>query len=102
MARSQEDLRTILEDLEGVIAAYIQKPLNTQLVPPYIVQEFDDDWVDRADNIVYRSMNRYTVTVVVREPDSPIPGLIRDLPYARFDRRFVSAGLYHFVYNLYF
>lgn len=102
MARSQQDLQSILDGLEGVVAAYIQKPLNVTLVAPYIVHEIDDEWVDRADNIVYRSMNRYTVTVVVREPDSPIPGLIRDLPYSKFDRRFISAGLYHFVYNLYF
>lgn len=102
MARSQENLQSILEELEGVQAAYIQKPLNIQLVAPYIVHEIDDEWVAHADNVVYAFMNRYTVTVVVREPDSPIPGLVRGLQHSKFDRRFISGGLYHFVYNLYF
>lgn len=102
MARSQAELQTVLEELEGVTEAYFQKPLNTQLIAPYIVYEIDDDWVSRADNMVYAFWNRYTVTVVAREPDSPIPGLVRDMPYARFNRKFIAGGLHHTVYTLYF
>lgn len=102
MARSQTDLQTILSELDGVNAAWFQKPLNTQLTPPYIVYDVDDEWVTRAGNKVYADWNRYTVTVVAREPDSPIPELVRNLPYAKFNRKFISGGLHHTVYVLYF
>lgn len=102
MARSQAQLQSVLEGLAGVVAAYFQKPLNTQLIDPYIVYELDDEYVSSADNKVYAFWNRYTVTIVDREPDSPIPGLVRDLPHASFSRKFVSGGLHHTVYTLYF
>ena len=102
MAQSQLELQELLSGLPEVTEAYFQKPGNMTLVPPYIVYEIDDEYVARADNSVHAFWNRYTVTLVVRDQDSPIKQLIRDLPFASFDRMFISAGLYHFVYNLYF
>lgn len=102
MARPQAELQTVLEELPGVTAAYFQKPLNVQLKPTYIVYELSNDHVDHADNIVYAAWNRYTVTVVAREPDSPLVQMVRELPHSKFDRSFVSAGLNHFVFNLFF
>ena len=102
MAQPRTELQEILEDFEGVNEAWFQKPLNTKLVEPYIVYELDNEEVKRADNGIYAFWNRYTVTVVVRDPDSPIPGFVRALDHCRFSRKFISAGLYHFVYDLYF
>lgn len=102
MAQSQQELQTLLSELPGVTEAYFQKPGNLTLVPPYIVYELDDEYVLRADDRVHAYFNRYTVTVVVRDQDSPIPGMVRDLPFASFDRMFIAGQLYHFVYNLYF
>lgn len=102
MAQLQEELQTLLSDLPGVTAAYFQKPGNLTLVPPYIVYEIDDEYVLRADDAVYGYYGRYTVTIVVRDQDSPIPGMVRDLPFASFDRMFIAGQLYHFVYKLYF
>lgn len=102
MARSQEELQEILSDLDDVTEAYFQKPGNMTLVQPYIVYELSDEFVHRADNVVYHHLNQYTVTIVVRDQDSPIPGMVRDLPFASFDRMFIAGQLYHFVYNLYF
>jgi hypothetical protein len=102
MARPQTELQEILSDLDGVTEAYFQKPGNLTLVPPYIVYELNDEYVSRADDTIYSFMNKYSVTIVVREPDSPIPGMVRDLPFASFDRSFKAGQLYHTVYNLYF
>lgn len=102
MARSQEELQEILSSFDGVVAAYIQKPLNVKLTPPYVVHELDGDWVARADNTVYASMNKYTVTLVAREPDTPIFDVIRVLPYTKFDRRLIVGGLYNFIFTTYF
>ena len=102
MARHQTELPEILSDLEGVTEAYFQAPGNLVLVPPYIVYEFSDEFVRHADDTVYTHMNQYSVTIVTREPDSPIPGMVRDLPFASFNRSFKTGQLYHVVYNLYF
>lgn len=102
MARSQSELQAILSGFDGVTEAYFQKPGNLKLEPPYIVYEIDDEYVARADDRVHAVWRRYTVTVVVRDQDSPVPGMVRDLPHASFNRMFIAGQLYHFVYNLYF
>jgi hypothetical protein len=102
VAQSQAELQTLLREIEGVTEAYFQKPGNLTLTPPYIVYEIDDEYVARADDTAFAFWNRYTVTIVDRDPDSPIRATVRDLPHASMDRKFISGGLYHFVYNLYF
>src|SRR5690348_6956762 len=102
MAQSQQEIQTLLSSIDGVTEAYFQKPGNMTLVPPYIVYEIDDEYVARADDRVHAYWNRYTVTLVVRDQDSPIKDVLRDLPFASFNRMFITAGLYHFVYNIYF
>lgn len=100
MARSQESLLTILTDLDGVADAYIVPPDNVKLPTPYITMDLDDDFVLRADNKVYASFNRYTVTLITRAPDDPLFEVVRALPLTSFDRRFVAAGLTHFVFQI--
>ena len=102
MARSQEELQELLSGFPGVTEAYFQKPGNLTLVPEYIVYEIDDENVKYADNGIFAFWNRYTVTLVTRDQDSPTKELIRGLPFASFNRRFIAGQLYHFVYNLYF
>ena len=102
MAQSQEELQAILRELPGVTEAYFQKPGNLTLVPPYIVYELDDEYLMRADNGVHAFWNRYTVTIVDRDPDSPVRDAVRNLPLASFNRKFIAGQLHHFVYNLYF
>lgn len=100
MARSRAELHVILKAINGVKDAYFQP--KTTLEYPCIVYDIDDEFVSRADNIVHFFKQRYTVKVIDRNPDSTIPGAIRDLPYSRYDRKYVIEGLHHFVYTLYF
>ncbi len=101
MARSQQDLQTLLSGIEGVQAAYLQPP-STGMDYPCIKYERDNSWVSRADNLMYLFFKRYQVTVIDRDPDSAIPDLVEALPHTRFDRYYVAANLNHWVYNLYF
>jgi hypothetical protein len=102
MARSQSDLQVILTGLDGVQAAYFQPGQNVTIQDPCIVYERDDSWAAFADNVKHLLKKRYTVTVVDRMPDSPIPDQVENLPYSRFDRFFVANGLNHFVFQLFF
>ena len=101
MAQSQEELQELLSAIPEVTEAYFQKPGNLTLVPPYLVYEISDEYVARADDTIFSFWNQYTVTLVTRDQEDPIKGFLRGLPHASFDRRFVSGGLYHFVYTFY-
>lgn len=100
MARSPEELQTVLAELEGVEAAYFQPPTKMQF--PCIKFERDDSFVSHADNVMYWFLKRYQVTVIDRRPDSAIPDLVEALPHTAFDRFDVTDGLNHWTYNLYF
>lgn len=102
MAKPQSELQTLLESLDGVAEVYFQPPGNQVLVYPCIRYERDDSFVRFADNLLYIFKKRYMVTVIDRQPDSPIPDLVEALPYSGFDRSYRSNGLNHFVFNLYF
>lgn len=102
MARSQLELQTLLEGLPGVEKAYFQPPPNQTLVYPCIVYKRSDSYVAYADNVRYLLKKRYTVTVIDRDPDSPISDLVEELPFTRIDRCYPANGLNHFVFNLYF
>lgn len=100
MARPRSELSELLHLIPGVEEVYFQAP--TTLKYPCIVYEVDDEEVIRADNLPYVKYIRYQITVIDRNPDSLIPGVISAFPNARFDRRFKSDGLHHSVYLLYF
>lgn len=102
MAQSQSQLHEILKGLDGVEDAYFTPGLSVTMKYPCIVYERDDTWVFHADNLKYFLKKRYQVTVIDRKSDSLIPDLVEELPYTSWVRSFVSAGLNHSVYQLYF
>lgn len=67
---------------------------------PCINAQRDRSWVARADNVLYFWLKRYQVTVIDRDPDSPIPDLVEALDYCRLERFFVRDGLNHWVFVL--
>jgi hypothetical protein len=69
---------------------------------PAITYKRDYEKVVFANNLPYSRSKRYLVTVIDRDPDSPIPDLIAGLPMCQFDRAFPTEGLNHSVYVLYF
>lgn len=69
---------------------------------PCIVYAQDNAKTEFAGNNPYRYAKRYQVTVISRDPDSPIPDNVARLPSANFNRAFTAADLHHYVFNLYF
>jgi hypothetical protein len=100
MARSQSQLQSLLEGLEGPEKVYFQPP--TTMVYPCIKYERSNSRAFHADNLLYLFYKRYTVTVIDRDPDSLIPDQVEALPHSRFDREYVVDGLNHFVFDLFF
>jgi hypothetical protein len=81
---------------------YFQPPSNITMQYPCILYTRDNSLLVHADNRSYLHAKRYQVTVVDRNPDSPLPDLVEELPLCRFDRAFASDELHHWVFNLFF
>ena len=81
---------------------YFQSPPNVGMQYPCIVYTRDTARTVFADNSPYRRTKRYTLTIIDRDPDSPIPDQIAQLPLCSHQRFFTADNLNHDVFDLYF
>ena len=96
------DLQVLLENLLGSRNVYFQAPSNLQMSYPCIVYTRDNVKTEYADNRSYSFVKRYLVTVIDKNPDSPIPDKIAALPMCSFSRYYTAENLHHDVFTLYF
>jgi hypothetical protein len=96
------DLQTLLEDLLGTGNVYFQPPESVKMVYPCIVYQRYIAKTQFADDVPYAHDERYQVTVIDPDPDSPIPAMVAALPMCIKNRFFVVNNLNHDVYNLYY
>jgi hypothetical protein len=101
MARRLE-LQAILTDILESNNVYFQPPPSVQMDYPAIVYHRDYELTNHADDIPYKQMKRYMVTVIDRDPDSGIPDKISALPLCTYDRFYTAENLNHDVYKLFF
>ena len=101
MTGQRTNLHQILLNL-GTSNVYFQAPENIKMKYPCILYQLDDFWTVFANDELYASKKRYSVTVITQDPDSPLPGRVHRLPYCRFSRHFRADNLNHYVYNLYY
>ena len=94
------ELQALLETLAPNV--YFQPPANIIMEYPCIVYKRDSAETEFADNSLYCHTKRYQVTVIDRDPDSPIPDEVAALPMTRFERFFTADNLNHDVFNIFF
>lgn len=94
------ELHALLKELTEHV--YFQPPANVQMQYPCIVYSRDAADTLFAGNNPYRYTKRYQVTVIDRNPDSPIPDKVAVLPMCTFQRFFTADNLNHDVFDLYF
>lgn len=94
-------LQSKLEAIPGVKKVYYQPPESTKLTYPCIIYSLGNEKVKYANNILYKGKISYTVTIIDKDPDSPIPEEIRKLDYCSFDRGYASDNLNHFVFTIF-
>ena len=102
MARSRNELSERLHSL--VENVYYTPPEGRKIQYPCIIYELESQRNDRADNIRYKTENRYLVTSISKQPDEATE--LRDkildaFPYISSDRRYISDSLVHDVMTLY-
>lgn len=95
-------LQSLLVSTAEIDNVYFQPPPTIQMQYPCIVYHRDYELINHANNGLYKNRKRYLVTVIDRDPDSPIGDKILALPMCVFDRFYTADNLNHDVYKLYF
>lgn len=102
MARSRLDLHEELCKILGSRFVYFQAPESVKMSYPCIRYSKDKADLTYADDSRYLKQNRYTITIIDKNPDSEIPDRLEELQYCSHDRNYVADNLNHFVYELYY
>lgn len=103
--KTRLELHEFLCDILGSRNCYFTPPANIQIQYPCIVYQKETKNVIHADNKRYLYKEYYSLTIIDEDPESKIPMklFLSDLLYVSESRApYVSDGLYHFVYDLYF
>lgn len=101
MARRLQ-LQAVLEGITGDGNVYFQPPASVQMAYPCIVYKTDLANTQFAGNKPYRRNIRYMVTIIDRNPDTPLFDKVAELPMCTFVRSFAADNLNHSVFDLYF
>lgn len=80
---------------------YFQPPPSVAMQYPCIIYHVNTGLTHFAGNLPYRYSEKYDVTVVDRDPDTPIRFEVAKLPTCTLNRWYAVDNLNHYVYNLY-
>lgn len=97
---SRLELHELLCSVLETRNVYFQPPAKMEY--PCVAYERSKIDTLYANGKPYLHMNKYTVTAIYRDPDSPIPHRIAALPECSHDRTFKNDNLYHDVFTIYF
>lgn len=99
---SRLDLQTQLETLLGSSNVYFQPPASVKMKYPAIVYALEDIENKHADDGVYISHHRYSVTLIDYDPDSSFVNLVAKLCSCRFNRYYAKENLNHWNFSVYY
>ena len=80
---------------------FFQPGSDTTLQYPCLLYKLTDIPVDNADNFPYKIEHSYDLTVIDRDPLSPLREAVVRLPLCRMTRSYESDGLHHYVFRIY-
>lgn len=82
--------------------AYFQPPASVKMKYPAIIYAIDDIDNTFANDGVYLSAKKYSVTVVDSDPDSDLVNKVASIPTSRFNRHYTNDNLNHDVFEIFF
>lgn len=97
-------LRSTFESATGLSSlghVFYQPGSDTELRYPCILYKLSDIPVDRANNRPYKVEHSYEMTVIDRDPVSPLREAIVMLPFCRMNRSYEADNLHHYVFTIY-
>lgn len=100
--RSRTDLHKILEEKLGSKNVYFQPPESVKLKYPCIIYSLNRLYNTFADDDVYNQSRGYRVTVLDKNPDSPIMDRVSKMQMCTFDRHYTSDNINHWAFTIYY
>ena len=100
--RTWESLQELLEKLFECRHVYYQPPDNLTMEYPAIRYSLSDIDSKYANNKMYFGMKCYDIVVIDKDEDNPLIEKLLELPYASFNRHYVSDNLNHDIIKLYY
>ena len=97
-------LKELYETVTGTSSkdrVHFQPTSDTTLTYPCILYKLSDIPVERANNRPYKVEHAYELTVIDRDPVSPLREAVVLLPYCSMNRIYESDGLHHYVFTIY-
>ena len=95
-------LHEILCEALGSRNVYFQPPSSIQMKYPAIVYSRSDINKKNANGNPYITILSYDVTLIDKNPDSPIVKSILEIPYCSYGRHYVSDNLNHDSFTIYY
>lgn len=80
---------------------FFQPGSDTKMKYPCIRYKLSDIPVNRANNRPYKVEHAYDLTVIDRDPVSPLREAVVLLPFCSMIRSYESDGLHHYVFRIY-
>ena len=80
---------------------YFQPPSSVRMNYPAIVYALDDIENTFANDGVYLSTKKYSITVIDSDPDSKLIEKVSALPTCRYNRHYTKDNLNHDVFEIF-
>lgn len=97
-------LQTVYESATGQSSTgriFYQPGSDTRLTYPCILYKLSGIPVDPANNRPYKIEHSYDLTVIDRDPTSPLREAVVKLPFCSMTRSYESDNLHHYVFRIY-
>lgn len=100
---SRLNLHEELCEILGNRNVYFQPPESVKMSYPCIRYTLAAPDTRRANNTIYKSTNKYELTVIDYNPDSDIyQKILSHFPMCRLDRVYIASNLNHFVLTIFY
>lgn len=99
---SRLELHEELCALLGTRNVYFQPPSSVKMTYPAIVYSLDNLESRHANDAIYTTNTRYSVTYIDANPESTMIKSLLKLPHCRFNRFYIADNLNHYTYTLYY
>ena len=97
------ELDSKFREILGTENVYFQPPSSKKMQYDCIRYERSKINTTRADNSHYLLKDRYTVTLMYRDPDSNLPyEILKSFKYISHDTHFTKDNLHHDVFTIYY
>ena len=87
---------------DGDRHTYFQPPASVKMCYPAIRYSRKPIETIHADNIIYRHLHSYEITLINKSHNDDYIEKLLELPYCRHDRHYIADNLNHDVFTIYY